>query len=203
MKSLIPSSFIFGLSVMLFACQSKSSEENTKPKKVVMELPAPFQKHLKVEVGPELIFDVFSWGRGSDSTSSLLILRSDSLKNEFSVASSDNIDGRLQEVFNTDMDDDNNPEIVVYYTLNDKYESAEVMCFEFNGKNVNKIRFPDLSSKTKKQYHGLDDFYVKEGKLFREFNIYDEADTLGKNALEKKKIQYFLKNNNFDLKELE
>jgi hypothetical protein len=187
----------------LFACRSKPTEESAKPKKVTMELPAPFQKHLKVEVGPELIFDIFSWGRGSDSISSLLILRSDSLKNEFSVASSDHIDGCLQEVFNTDMDDDNNPEIVVYYTLNDKYESAEVMCFEFNGKNINKIHFPDLSLKIKKQYHGLDDFYVKEGKLFREFNIYDEGDTTDKNPIEKKKVQYFLKGNSFDLKEIE
>lgn len=203
MKNLILASIIFCLSILLFACQSKPAEESTKPKKVVMELPAPFQKHLKVEVGPELIFDIFSWGRGSDSTSSLLILRSDSLKNEFSVVSSDNINGRLVDVFNTDMDNDNDPEIVVYYTLNDKIESAEIMCFEFNGKNVNKIIFPDLSFKTKMQYHGLDDFYVKEGQLFREFNIYNETDTAGRNALEKKKIQYFLKGNNFDLKEIE
>src|SRR6478672_2591658 len=127
MKNLIPINFVFCLSAMLFACKSKSPEESTKSKKVVMELPAPFQKHLKIEVGPELIFDVFSWGRGSDSTSSLLILRSDSIKNEFSVASTDDIDGRLQEVFNTDMDQDGDPEIVVYYTLNDQYESAEVI----------------------------------------------------------------------------
>jgi hypothetical protein len=168
-----------------------------------MGLPAPFKRHEKIEVGPDIIFDIYSWGRGADSTSSLLILRSDSLKNEFSVASSDNINGRLVEVFNTDMDTDGNPEVLVYYTLNDKFETAKILCYEFNGKNVNQIKFPDLSAKTKAQYRGLDKFSVKEAKLIREFNLYDETDTVAKNATGKKKVEYLIKNNSFDLNEIE
>ena len=187
----------------LVSCNDAQKEENVTAKKADYSLPAPFRHHEKIEVGPELIFDVYSWGRGSDSTSSLLILRSDSIKNDFTVASTDNIDGRLVEVFNTDMDTDGNPEVLIYYTLNDKINSADIICFEFNGKNVNRINFPELSSKTKKQYRGLDKFYVKDAKLVREFNLFEEDDKEGKNALTKKKVEYFIKNNSFDLNELE
>lgn len=200
------SAIILGLGIasLMVSCEGEQKEKQAEPlKKKTIELPAPFKKHLKIEVGPELIFDIFSWGRGSDSSSSILVLRSDSLKNDFTVASTDDLDGRLQEVFNTDMDNDGNPEVLIYYTLNDKIESAEVLCYEFTGKNVNKIRFPDLTSATKKQYRGVDKFYVKEGKLFREFNLYDSEDKEAKNPTEKKIIQYFIKGNSFDLKEVE
>lgn len=203
MKKLVSIGFIFCIVSVIFACTHQDDKQVHQAQKVVSKLPSPFHKHLKVEVGPELIFDVFSWGRGADSTSSLLILRSDSLKNEFSVASSDNIEGRLKEVFNTDMDDNGNPEIVVYYTSNDPIKSAQVLCYEFTGKNVHQIRFPDLTAKTKKQYRGLDNFYVKEGKLYREFNLYHEDDTEAKKPIGRKKVEYFLKNNSFDLKEVE
>ncbi|MEO5910799.1 MAG: hypothetical protein ABIP95_07915 [Pelobium sp.] len=200
------STIIIGLGIvnLMVSCEGSEKEKQIEvPKNKVVNLPAPFKKHLKIEVGPELIFDIFSWGRGSDSTSSVLVLRSDSLKNDFSVASTDNLDGRLQEVFNTDMDNDGNPEVLVYYTLNDKIESAAVLCYEFNGKNVNKIRFPDLTSATKKQYRGVDKFYVKDGMLFREFNLYESEDQDAKNPTDKKVIQYFIKGNSFDLKEVE
>lgn len=203
MKKIVNITLIFSAVIILFSCGNDNDQKVIQPKKMVKELPTPFHKHEKIEVGPELIFDIYSWGRGSDSTSSLLILRSDSLKNDFTVASSDNINGRLQEVFNTDMDADGNPEVIVYYTKNDKYESAEILCYEFTGKNISKIKFPDLSSKTKKQYRGLDKFYVKEGKLFREFNLFEEADQESKNPIGKKVIQYFIKGNSFDLKEVE
>lgn len=187
----------------LASCSEAEKEDAKTSKKVEVTLPAPFRHHEKIEVGPELIFDVYSWGRGSDSTSSLLILRSDSASNDFTVASSDNIDGRLVEVFNTDMDTDGNPEVLIYYTLNDEIGSADVICFEFNGKNINEINFPKLSEKTKKQYRGLDKFYVKDAKLIREFNLFEEDDKEGKNASAKKKVEYFIKNNSFDLNELE
>lgn len=190
-----------GLTIV--SCGNDKKEETKIVKAVENSLPAPFRHHEKIEVGPELIFDVYSWGRGADSTSSLLILRSDSIKNDFTVASSDNIDGRLVEVFNTDMDTDGNPEVLIYYTLNDKFDSANIICYEFNGKNINKINFPKLSDKTKKQYRGLDKFYVKDGKLVREFNLFEDDDKEGKNATAKKKVEYFIKNNNFDLNELE
>lgn len=203
MKNIVNILLLSSAAFLLFSCGNDKEQQTTPSKKVVMDLPAPFHKHEKIEVGPELIFDIYSWGRGSDSTSSLLILRSDSIKNDFTVASSENINGRLQEVFNTDMDADGNPEVLVYFTKNDEYESAEILCFEFTGKILGKIKFPDLSAKTKKQYHGLDKFYVKDGKLFREFNFFEEADKESKNPTGKKVIEYFIKGNSFDLKEIE
>ena len=191
------------IGLCLASCGDDKKAESKASKKAENSLPAPFRHHEKIEVGPELIFDIYSWGRGSDSTSSLLILRSDSIKNDFTVASTDNIDGRLVEVFNTDMDTDGNPEVLIYYTLNDEINSADIICFEFNGKNIIEINFPKLSEKTKKQYRGLDKFYVKDAKLVREFNLFEEDDKEGKNASVKKKVEYFIKNNSFDLNELE
>lgn len=189
------------LTALLIACNSNVKIIET-PKNIPLKLPAPFRNHQKVEVGPGLIFDIFSWGRGSDSTSSLLILKSDSLKNDFSIAETDNLDGKLSEVFNTDMDIDGNPEIIVVYKKTDKYKSAEVMCYEFI-KDVNKLRFPDLSRKTKKQYRGNDNFYVKEGKLFREINLFDEADTVNTKPIAKKIVRYGLEGNVFTVNEEE
>ncbi len=189
------------VTALIFACNS-DVKITQNPKTVEPKLPAPFRNHQKVEVGPGLIFDIFSWGRGADSTSSLLILKSDSLKNDFSVAETDNLDGKLAEVFNTDMDIDGNPEIIVVYKKNDKYKSAEVMCYEFL-KDANKIRFPDLSYKTKKQYRGNDKFYVKEGKLFREINLFEEADTLNTKPIAKKVVRYGLEGKSFTVNEEE
>lgn len=196
---------LFGLSLILIVLSSCGGDLDKKEKeaiKKVATLPAPFRHHSKIEVGPELIFDVYTWGRGDDSTSSLLILRSDSIKNDFSVASTNNIDGVFREVFNTDMDDDGNPEVLIYYTENDKFQSAKLICYEFTGKNINEINFPNLSTKTKNQYHGKDKFYVKEGKLFREFDLYNTDDKEGKKAIDKKTIQYFIKGNRLDLNEV-
>lgn len=196
---------LFGLSfILIFFSSCGSNQEkkvNEAPKKAT-SLPAPFKHHEKIEVGPELIFDIYTWGRGADSTSSLLVLRSDSIKNDFSVASTNNIDGKFREVFNTDMDNDGNPEILIYYTTNDKYQSAKIICYEFTGKITNEIDFPKLSTKTKIQYRGKDKFYVKAGKLFREFDLYAADDKEGKKPIEKKIIQYFLKGNRFDLNEI-
>jgi hypothetical protein len=199
---LLNSLFSFFLIVIIFSSCGNQEKKIKKALKEVASLPAPFKHHEKIEVGPELIFDIYTWGRGADSTSSLLVLRSDSIKNDFSVASTNNIEGKFKEVFNTDMDDDGNPEVLIYYTANDKYQSAKMICYEFTGKNPNQIDFPSLSSKTKSQYRGKDKFYVKEGKLFREFNIYDIEDKEGKKAIEKKTIQYFIKGNRFDMNEI-
>ncbi|MBK0383025.1 hypothetical protein I5M32_08640 [Pedobacter sp. SD-b] len=188
--------------ILFSSCGNKQQEKLKVIPKKEMVLPAPFKHHEKIEVGPELIFDIYSWGRGADSTSSLLVLRSDSIKNDFSVASTNNIDGKLKEVFNTDMDDDGNPEVLIYYTANDQYQSAKVICYEFKGKEANEIDFPSLSTKTKKQYRGKDKFYVKEGKLYREFNLFDPDDKESKKIIEKKTIRYFLKGNRFDLNEI-
>lgn len=186
--------------LMLMSCADEAKK--VEDKKPAVKIMAPFRAHQKVEVGPGLIFDVVSWGRGADSTSSVLILKSDSLKNDFYVASTDNLDGKLSEVFNTDMDIDGNPEVIVIYKKNDKYHSAEVLCYEFKD-SANKIRFPDLTSKSKKSYRGNDNFYVKEGDLFREISLYEEDDKEGKKAIGKKIVRYGLEGNSFTVNEVE
>lgn len=195
--------FLLGVSLWIVSCSdSQKPSQTAKKEEAKTTLPAPFKKHLKIEIGPDVIFDVFAWGRGSDSSSSVLVLRSDSLNNEFSVASTDNLDGHLEEVFNTDMDKDSNPEIVIYYTKNDKYGTADILCYEFNGKNVNKIKFPELTSSTQKQYRDLDKFYVKGGELYRELNLYTDTDSASK-PTEQKLLKYFLARNRFDLTEID
>lgn len=203
MKNLKAIYYLLVCSVIVFSCTQEPESTESKPKNVKkVELPAPFKKHLKIELGPDIIFDILAWGRGSDSSSSLLILRSDSIKNDFTVASSDNLDGYLEEVFNTDLDKDTNPEIIIYLTKNDKYKTAEVLCYEFKGKTVNKITFPDLTSKAKKQYRGNDKFYVKQGELYRDFELFATTDSASK-PMGKMALKYFLKGNRFDLTEID
>lgn len=193
--------YLVSFLALIAACTEEKKQANAEPKKIIQKLEAPFKKHQKVEVGPGLIFDVFSWGRGSDSISSLLILKSDSLANDFTVSTSQNLDGQLSEVFNTDMDIDGNPEVIVIYRKNDEYKSASVLCYEFRN-DANKISFPDLSSKTKQNYRGNDNFYVKEGKLYRQLPLYDKKDSLLKAPIEKKLIAYTLENNSFKISEI-
>ncbi len=185
----------------LSACNNNDKpKEESKP--VPSKLPAPFRYHEKVEVRPGLIFDVYSWGRGADSLASILILRSDSTNNFF-TADNTEIEGKLIEVLNTDMDSDGNPELIIHTELNEKYKPAEIYCYEFSGKESNRIRFPDLTNKTKKQYRGKDKFNVKEGKLMREFSLFDENDLEGKKETGKKNVVYGLEGNSFTISEIE
>lgn len=187
----------FGIGV---GCQTDEKPKTITKERIV--LPKPFKSSDKIEVRPGLTFNVLNWGTSVDSLSAVLILRSDTVRNSNTVYNLE-IEGKYIETFNTDMDTDGNPEIIIYTTSNKKYNPANIYCFEYNNAEPSRIRFPDLTEKTLKQYKGKDKFYIHDGKLRREFDLFDDLNDEKAKPIGKKIVEYSLKGNSFDIKEVE
>lgn len=190
---------LFPLAIMS-SCNTDGEKKQVKPETRVV-LPEPFRAHKVVEVRPGLTFDVLSWGRGSQLSSAFLILRSDSSAIKYRSVSGE-LEGKITDAWNMDMDSDGNPEIFVQATSGDAGDDLKMYVYEFTDNGSSReIRFPDLTSSTKKQYRGKDSVYVKEGSLFREFPLFESSDTSGVKAVGKKKLEYLLRGNSFSIKE--
>ena len=199
--------FIFGLVIIagFAACSSDKPEKKAASNTVKKsQLPQPFRFHKAVEVKPGLTFDVLGWGRGAELIGGLLILRSDSVHSHYRSVS-DELEGRLVDTWNMDMDSDGNPEIFVHAVSGDEGKpSLNLLVYEFNSSgSAQKLHFPDLSSGTKKQYRGKDSLYVKEGSLMRQFPLFEETDTAGVKPAGMKLLEYRLRGNSFSVKEVE
>lgn len=185
---------------MISSCNTATEKKEVKPETRVI-LPEPFRAHKVVEVRPGLTFDIVSWGRGSEQSGAFLILRSDSSAIKYRSVSAE-LEGKITDAWNMDMDSDGNPEIFVQATEGGAKDNLVMYVYEFddNG-SAREIRFPDLTSATMKQYRGKDSVYVKEGSLFREFPLFESSDTSAVRAVGKKKLEYLLRGNSFSIKE--
>jgi hypothetical protein len=161
----------------------------------------PFRFHKLVEVSPGQDYDVLSWGRGSTSVGGYLILHSDSSGKKYTTTTGD-LDGSIVDVYNSDMDLDGNPEILIQAKSTDTANYATIYAFEFNNSKANKLDFPKLTNSQKKGYRGNDNFYIKEGKFMREFPIYDGNGKDAKPTAQKRVLEYGLRGNNFTVKQL-
>lgn len=201
-RTLIYSCFVFAF---FSACTSESSQQNiTKQNsEPSITIPEPFHYHKAVEVKPGLTFDVVSWGRGSELISAFLILRSDSTKLKYRSTSGE-LEGRIIDAWNMDMDSDGNPEIFIQAQGEEKDSFLKMYVYEFNDSGSSQeIRFPELSRSSKKGYLGKDSLYVIDGKIRRQFPVYDESDTAGVNPIGKKVLEYHLRGNSFNVDEVE
>ncbi|MES2268478.1 MAG: hypothetical protein V4520_17065 [Bacteroidota bacterium] len=162
---------------------------------------APFRFHKAIEVSPGQTFDVVSWGRGSSQVGSFTILHSDSAGMKYTTTTGD-LDGTITDVYNADMDTDGNPEILIQSKGKDTVNYAKIYAFEFNNNNANDLEFPKLTRSQKKGYRGNDNFYIKDGKLIREFPIYDSNDSAAKATGAKRQLEYGLSRNNFTVTQL-
>lgn len=186
---------------ILSSCSNEAEKKQTEPETRVV-LPQPFHAHKVVEVRPGLTFDVLSWGRGSQLSSAFLILRSDSTEIKYRSVSGE-LEGKIEDAWNMDMDSDGNPEIFIQAASGDKHDELSMYVYEFSDNGSSReIRFPDLTSSTRKQYRGRDSVYVKEGSLFREFPLFESSDTSGVKPVGKKKLEYLIRGNSFSIKEL-
>lgn len=201
-------SYRFFLS-MLIACLAVAWGCNQEEKKVTPpavsakkpDFVDPFRFHKLIEVSPGEDYDVLSWGRGSATTGSYLILHSDSLGKKYTTTTGD-LDGTIVDVYNSDMDLDGNPEILIQAKSKDTTNYPTIIAFEFNNGKANKLEFPRLTSSQRKGYHGNDNFYVKEGKFMRDFPIYDGSGTDAKATGQKRVLEYGLRGNNLTVKQL-
>ncbi|GAB3928215.1 hypothetical protein [Mucilaginibacter myungsuensis] len=193
---------IAGTALTLAACSDdKPITNDTYPKPPAeTALMQPFRFHKNIEVSPGHNFDIVSWGRGSKTVGSLLILRSDSADQRYTTTTGD-IDGEITDVFNSDMDTDGNPELLVQAKSKDTIEYTSIFAYEFTEK-ANKLDFPKLTSKQKKGYRGNDNFYMKDGKLIREYPIFDGSSSTAKPTGAKRVLQYNLRSNSLTVKDL-
>ncbi|MEO6523191.1 MAG: hypothetical protein ABIN91_16025 [Mucilaginibacter sp.] len=165
------------------------------------ELMAPFRYHKMIESSPGKYFDVFGWGRGKDSSGAYMILHSDSTGKQYSNTSGD-LEGSIIDIFNTDMNMDGNPEILIEAKAKDTTNHINIYAYEFRGAKSNKLNFPKLTDKTKKTYRGDDKIYIKDGSLIREFPTYDGSGKDAKPTGQKKILQYALRDGEFSVKDI-
>lgn len=191
----------------LFVCCAIIAACNNEPKKAVVatvaKAPAvmqPFKYHKMIEVAPSQYYDVLSWGRGAGKESTYMILHSDSSSQKFTTTTGD-LDGAITEVYNSDMDLDGNPEILIQAKGTDSINFTHIYAYEFKGSNAQKLDFPKLQS-SKKNYRGNDNFYISEGKLIREFPSYTSTSSDAKPTGGKYKFEYTIQGNELAVKVL-
>jgi len=167
----------------------------TPQKPVIMD---PFRYHKMIEVSPGQDYDILSWGRGSTKVGAFEILHSDSAAAKYTTTTGD-LDGAIIDVFNTDMDLDGNPEILIQTKSNDTLYYTHIFAFEFTNGKAEKLDFPKLTEQQKQGYRGNDSFYVKDGKLEREFPIYTGSGKTAKPTGQKRQLEYGMRNNEFNV----
>lgn len=193
---------LIGCLLMAWGCNQEEKKVATPALPVKKpDFVDPFRFHKLIEVSPGEDYDVLSWGRGSTSMGSYLILHSDSLGKKYTTTTGD-LDGAIVDVYNSDMDLDGNPEILIQAKAKDTSNYATIYAFEFNNGKANKLDFPKLTNSQRKGYHGNDNFYVKEGKFMRDFPIYDGNGKDAKPTGQKRVLEYGLRGNNFTVKQL-
>jgi hypothetical protein len=190
----------------LAACTQKQ-DARQGPVKVPVAVAAkpavmqPFRYHKLIESSPGQYFDILSWGRGRDSSGAYMILHSDSTGKKYSTTTGD-LEGSIIDVFNTDMNMDGHPEILIEAKAKDTTNHINIYAYEFKGTNSQKLNFPKLSEKTKKLYRGDDHIYIKEGNLIREFPVYQGSGKDAKPTGAKKILQYGFRDNTFSVKDI-
>ncbi len=163
---------------------------------------APFRYHKLIEVAPGEYYDILSWGRGATDTGAFAILHSDSIKREY-VTTTGDLDGKIVDVYNSDMDVDGNPEILIQTKGKDTTNYTKIYAFEYGRDNkANKREFPRLTTSQRDGYRGGDNFYISEGKFIREFPIYDSNTAAAKPTGAKRKLEYGLRGNEFTVNQL-
>ena len=193
---------LFLMIVLLTASCSNNQKQSTNYAPMVKTvLSAPFKYHKLIESSPGNDFDIVSWGRGGVDTGSFLILHSDSANRKYTTTTGD-LDGTIVDVYNTDMDVDGNPEILIQAKKKDTINYNTIYAFEFNNGKANKLDFPKLTSSQHKGYRGEDNFYIKEGKFIREFPIFQGSGPAAKPTGAKRQLEYSLVNNQINVKQL-
>jgi hypothetical protein len=185
--------------ILMAACSNpEKPAAPAEPAAKTPELMQPFRYHKLVEVSPGQDYDVVSWGRGSTKTGAFAILHSDSAAAKFVTTTGDLV-GAIVDVFNTDMDLDGNPEIIIQAKGNDTLNYTNMYAFEFTDGHAEKLDFPRLTKPQRQGYRGEDNFYVQEGKLYREFPLFDAG---AKPTGQKRQLEYGLRDNSFTVKQV-
>lgn len=179
------------------SCSTDEKPAVVKPDKIATVSPNPFPFYKNIEIKPGLNFEVLSWGKGVDSLGGYLLLMSDSAKNNYRSISVER-KGIIVDAWNMDLDNDGNPELYIQYVVRKDVNDMNV--YEFVNNGFDKISFPGLNSNLKEGYEGNDNFFVKNGDLFRSVPIVTTEN--GKPTTLVKTLQYHLRGNGFSASEV-
>ncbi|MBM3402941.1 MAG: hypothetical protein FJY21_11680 [Bacteroidetes bacterium] len=190
------------LCTFLISCGPEIEKQESAAKPELIRIPEPFRYHKAIEVKPGLTFDIVSWGRGSDSIGAYLILRSDSTRLSYRSVSGE-LKGQVFDAWNMDLDNDGNPELYIQSVEKGNDNHLKMYIHEFSdGGSSQPIRFPELNSSLKEGYRGKDSLYIRDGILYREFAFHSAKDSASAVKPLKRKLEYFLKNNSLQFKEI-
>jgi len=195
-------SFVLICCILIAGCsndEKPTGVTTTIPKKPA--LTDPFRFHKLIEVSPGQDYDILSWGRGSTTVGAFMILHSDSAAAKYTTTTGD-LTGAIVDVYNSDMDLDGNPEILIQAKGKDTVNYTNIYAFEFTNGRAEKLEFPKLTKSQRQGYRGDDNFYIKEGILMREFPVYNGNGKEAKPTGQKRQLQYGLRDNSFTVKQL-
>lgn len=188
--------------VLFSSCTTEDKSPIVINKPVIRKIMEPFRYHKAIEVKPGLTLDIVGWGRGSNSVGGYLVLRSDSTHLNYRSLSGE-LDGKIVDAWDMDLDSDGNPELYIQSRGEGEGSYLNMYIYEYSeGGSNQQIRFPELGSSMKKGYKGSDSVYVKDGKLMRQFPLYSTGDSASKSTGEIRKIEYSLRNNSLNVKEV-
>jgi hypothetical protein len=198
---------LFSLFVFFYSISILSCNDTEKPAAVSIaapdkpELMAPFRYHKMIEVSPGQDYDVVSWGRGANTVGAFAILHSDSAAAKYTTTTGD-LNGVIVDVFNTDMDLDGNPEIIIQAKTTDTVNYTHIYAYEFNNSKAQSLDFPKLTQQQRQGYRGKDNFYVQDGKLVREFPIFEGGGKDARPTSQKRQLEYGMRDNELYAKQL-
>jgi hypothetical protein len=186
----------FGIT-FLYACTNdeKVTSTTNQPANSKTTNPNPFPFYKAIEIKPGFNFEVLSWGKGVDTLGGYLLLMSDSTKNNYKSISIER-KGVILDAWNMDLDNDGNAELYIQFLVRKNVNDVNV--YEFANNSFDKISFPGLNSV--KGYEGNDQFFVKNGELFRSVPIVT-IDS-GKTTTLVKTLKYNLRGNSFSTSEV-
>ena len=189
---------LFALSISVFAACVGDEPATVAKTEVVKEKQAnPFPFYKNIEIKPGFHFEVVSWGKGVDTLGGYLLLMSDSVKNNYKSIAIER-KGIIKDAWNMDLDNDGNPELYIQYVVRKNVNDLNV--YEFSNNSFDKISFPGLNSNLKKGFQGDDNFFVKNGDLFRSVPVV--LTDSGKTSTLVKTLEYRLSGNSFSTKEV-
>jgi hypothetical protein len=181
------------LTAAVFVVACASDEKQSEPiaaTTVATKTVNPFPFYKAIEIKPGFNFEVVSWGKGVDTLGGYLLLMSDSIRNNYKSIAIER-KGVITDAWNMDLDNDGNPELYVQFVVRKNVNDLNV--YEFANNSFDKISFPGLNNE--KGYQGNDQFFVKNGSLFRSVPVV-KVDS-GQTTTLVKTLQYNLRGNSF------
>src|ERR1700761_4157837 len=118
----------FAAIAFISSCSEDKKPVVTAPAPKKPEVMAPFRYHELIEVAPGQDYDILSWGRGGKTAGAFEILHTDSAASKYTTTTGD-LDGDIVDAYNSDMDLDGNPEIIIQAKGKDSTNYTNVYAF--------------------------------------------------------------------------